>query len=352
MDSDSILSRLLSNCDRRTFIKACGAAGVGLVTGGVAQGVFDVIRLDGGQSKVSLTRLAMGTFVTVTAVHESRTLAEEAVGRAFEEMERLVAIFTRYDPSSPVSILNRDGALDGPPPELSELVRRAVRFSSLTRGAFDITVKPLVDLVRRTAQESPGTLPDTNDIESALDLVGADNLDVAPRRLRLLRAGMGVTLDGIAKGHIADRMSEVLSSYSVDNHLIDAGGDILARGADRDRRSWKIAIQDPGKRGNYLDVIEVTRGAIATSGSYEIYYDKEKVLHHIVDPSTGLCPRHTASASVRARSVTEADALSTALFVTGKPNGIALVDALEGVGCLVIGGDSSQHCSRGWRSDA
>jgi thiamine biosynthesis lipoprotein len=350
MDSDSIRSRFMRSCDRRSFIKACGAAGVGLVAGGVVQGVFNVIRLDGGLARVSLTRAAMGTFVTVNAIHESRTLAQEAVGRTFEEMERLIAVFSRFDSSSPVAMLNRDGALDGPPPELSSLARRAVGFSSLTGGAFDITVKPLTDLLQSTAKDGSGRLPDQASLAGALELVGSRHLTVTSRRLSFGRSGMEITLDGIAKGYIVDRMSETLLAHGVQNHLIDAGGDIFARGANREGKAWTVAVQDPSKRGKYPDVLALTGGAVATSGSYESYYNGDKTLHHIVDPTTGLSPAHSVSASVRARSVTEADALSTAIFVMGHPDGIAVADDYDGAGCLVIDRDGSQHRSPGWRS--
>lgn len=350
MDSDSIRSRLRASCDRRTFIKLCGATGVGLVAGGVAQGVFNVIRLDGGLVKVSLTRVAMGTYVTVSAVHESRTLAQEAVGRTFDEMERLIAIFTRHDASSPVSVLNRDGRLDGPPPELAALARRAVEFCSLTSGAFDITVKPLVDLVENAAKRDPARIPDASDLAGALELVGSHHLVMAPRSLSFARSGMGITLDGIAKGHIVDRMSETLLAQGVKNHLIDAGGDIFARGVNREGEAWRVAVQDPSKRGRYPDVLAVTDGAVATSGSYERAYNERKTLHHIVDPSSGSCPSESVSASARASSVTEADAFSTALMVMSPPRGLAFADERGDVGCLLIDRGGSTHRSRRWRS--
>ena len=361
MAKNEVISRFFRNVDRRTFLKACGVFGVGAAAGGVLQAAFKVIRLDNGLLRISSTRLAMGTFVTVTSVHESRSQAEDAIGRAFEEMDRLIAVFNRYDSSTPLSVLNDQGTLAGPPPELLEVVGQSLDFGRISHGAFDITVKPVVDLLSAGLNvESPAAgssaknalskeLPSAVGIDDALDLVGSDKIEMSQRRLGFRQSGMGITLDGIAKGYIVDRISDVLMSGGIERHLINAGGDIRTRGARRDGTPWSVAVQDPDKKGNFPDVIQLTDGAVATSGSYEVYYDKDRISHHIIDPSNGSSPHHNVSVSVRAGSVMAADALSTAVFVLRPTAGIGLVDTQPDGSCLIIDTQSKQHLSRGWR---
>ena len=162
----------------------------------------------------------------------------------------------------------------------------------------------------------------------------------------------GITLDGIAKGYIVDRASEIISGYDIGNHLINAGGDIRTLGARADKRPWAVAIQDPLKRKDYPDIIHMNNGAIATSGNYEVYYDNEKMFHHIVDPRTGLSPQLSTSVSVTASSTMEADALSTSIFVMNPVNGTRLINSLPHSECLVIEKDGTQLKSRGWKSAA
>jgi thiamine biosynthesis lipoprotein len=353
MAKNELKSKLNRNVDRRTFLKACGALGVGAVAGGIVQSKFDVVGLVRGLKKVSQTRVAMGTYVTITAVHQSRDLAEEAIGRAFEEMDRQIAIFNRYDSTTPVSVLNRDGRLAGPPPELTNLVTWATHFNQLSNGAFDVTVKPLIDLFDATVGRDGRTFPRDDQIADALALVDADGVEVAGGSVRFNKPGMGVTLDGIAKGHIVDMMSASLASSGVRNHLINAGGDIRTSGSTVSGDPWTIAIEDPKKKRNYPDVIHMTDGAVATSGNYEIFYDKERVFHHVVDPRTGNSPHYSVGVTVRTTSVMVADALSTGIFVMEPRAGLALLDSARSAyvaNCLILGADGSRHVSDGWES--
>ena len=91
-------------------------------------------------------------------------------------------------------------------------------------------------------------------------------------------------------------------------------------------------------------------GAIATSGNYEVYFDQEKMFHHIVDPKTGFSPHLTTSVSIMAETTTEADALSTSVFVMGPGKGTHFIDALPACQSLVISKDGTLSKSNGWKS--
>ena len=190
------------------------------------------------------------------------------------------------------------------------------------------------------------------ELREVMELVGANQIELGERSLRFKKPGMGITLDGIAKGYIVDKASEVLARHKVKNHLINAGGDIRTMGARADRRPWTVASQDPFKRKNYPDIIHMNNGAIATSGNYEIYFDREKMFHHIVDPRTGLSPELSTSISVAATTTMEADALSTSVFVMRPVKGRRFIDSLPHSECLIIAKDGTQLKSRGWKSAA
>jgi thiamine biosynthesis lipoprotein len=344
-----LLSKLNRSVDRRNFLKACGVFGVGAVAGGILQSKYDVVGLGRGLKKVSQTRIAMGTYVTVTAVHSSRDLAEETIGRAFDEMDRLIAVFNRHNFASPVSVLNRDGSVSGPPPELKDVLGWARHFNGVTAGHFDVTVKPLVDLLNKTATAS--ARPRDDHIAAALRRVDASGVEIMAKEIRFKNDGMGVTLDGIAKGYIVDTMSASLAERDVTDHLVNAGGDIRTSGANASGKRWTVAVEDPKKKRDYPDVIRMNDGAVATSGSYEIYYDREKVFHHVVDPLTGVSPQHSVSATVRARSVMVADALSTGVFVAEPHEGVMLVESLRptyDTTCLILGANGERHACGSW----
>ena len=332
---------------RRAFLKIAGLLGGGaLVNPFLPLPEAQAFLFNKREYKVSVTRLAMGTFVAMTAIHHSRDQAEEAFGRAFEEVGRLSGILSRHDQDSPVAELNRSGVLTDLPRELAEVVLQGLRFHRFTGGAFDISVKPLLDLYQ--ARFRQGKQPDPEAISRVLMSVDAAGVLMDERSIRFGKTGMGITLDGIAKGYIVDRVSELLLKEGVVNHLVNAGGDIRASGTAAKGRKWKIAIQDPNKHGDYPDVISLGTGAVATSGNYEIYYDKEKVFHHIVNARTGLSPQLSASVSIIAPSVTEADALSTAVFVMEPEEGVAFIDGCPEYECFVIDRDGTTRKSAYW----
>ena len=213
-------------------------------------------------------------------------------------------------------------------------------------------MQPVVDLFKESFSTGKGTPPSIARLESALRLVNAADIRVNGRDIQFLKEGMGITLDGIAKGYIVDRASAILASHQISNHLINAGGDIRTMGHKKDGKPWTIAIQDPQKKKAYPDIIHLTNGAIATSGNYEVYFDSEKMFHHIIDPATGFSPDTSASVSVLARTTTDADALSTTVFVMNPDRGIRFINSLPETECLIVDKDAKKMASAGWKSAA
>ena len=135
--------------DRRSFLKLSGLLGLGVASAGIIPVTAEAVKFDRKMYKVSKTRLAMGTFVSMTLMHPSRGRAEEAMGRAFDEIDRLTGFMSRFDNKAAVAQLNREGFLKDIPPEVARVVAEALRYHRLTKGIFDISVKPVVDLFRK-----------------------------------------------------------------------------------------------------------------------------------------------------------------------------------------------------------
>jgi thiamine biosynthesis lipoprotein len=300
--------------------------------------------------RVTAVKPAMGTRVVFTALGRSRDRIEEAFGRAGEEIDRLVGVFNRYDPVTAVGVLNRDGRLPGPPPELVEVVGHALRLWRLSRGAFDVTVRPLVDLLGRRGPDGAFRTPSEIELREALARVGSRDLDVTRRAIGLRREGMGLTCDGIAKGYIVDRACRQLRRRGVRRFLVDAGGDIRAAGGKEGGAPWTVAVRDPRGGPDFPDLIEIRDGAVATSGSYEVYYDEQRLHHHIIDIRTGRSPQEAVSVSVRAPTAMAADALATAAFVLGPAEAASWIDGIGRCAALVIDRTGRLLRSRRWRS--
>jgi len=350
MGTQNRLSQETANLNRRSFLKLSGMLGVGLATGAMIPLTAEAVKFNRNMYKVSRTRLSMGTFVSMTLLHPSRDKAEEAMGAAFDEIDRLSGLMNRFKTATAVGELNREGMLNSPPPEVLGVVRDALSFYRVSKGAFDISVAPIVDLFKERLGSGNKAAPTEAEIKKLLRRVDAGAIVIEGKNIRFRKPGMTITLDGIAKGFIVDRAAEILAGRNIDNFLINAGGDIRTKGERQDRKPWTIAIQDPQKKKHYPDIIHMRNGAIATSGNYEVYFDQEKMFHHIVNPRTGLSPHADASVSVMAPTTMEADALSTSVFVMDPGQGIRFIDSLPRYECLVLSAAGGIKRSRGWKS--
>ncbi len=315
----------------------------------------ELIPLGDGRYKVTCGQPSMGTLVSITGLHQSSGLIQEAAGLAFREMVRVVNLLNRYDPSSALSYLNTEGVIDGPPPELTAVMWQSRYFNQASQGAFDATVQPLVDLFRRSlggsyGQDSAPVGPTEAELLEAVSLVDGRNVGVGEKKIRLQTPGMGVTLDGIAKGYVVDRIAQVLTQQGLQDFLIDAGGDIRTSGVREDGQPWRVGVQDPQKQGDLPDVIGLTNASVATSGSYEIYFDRERTHHHIVSALTGGSPRTSQSVSVVAPTTLAADALATSVFVMEPGRGVSFIESLPQCACLIVDEQGRQWRSSGWRS--
>jgi thiamine biosynthesis lipoprotein len=223
---------------------------------------------------------------------------------------------------------------------------RSRSFHALSRGAFDVTVKPVLDLLE---SRFPEREPSAGELEDAALLVGAEHLNVKRRRIRFARAGMSVTTDGIAKGYIVDRMAEVLAGHGVRRFLIDAGGDIRGSGLKEKGRPWMVGVRGPGDTV-FPDAIALQDGSVATSGSYERFYDAKRRFHHIVNPASGGSPVAAWSVSVVAPTALAADALATTVFVLGPDAGMRLLETVPACAGFMVTADGDVRQSCRWSS--
>jgi thiamine biosynthesis lipoprotein len=284
------------------------------------------------------TRFLMGTQVDVIVLAESRARGLRGLQACFEAMERVESLMSDYDPDSPLSLLNRTAheRWVTPPEEVFGLIRRSLEIGRASDGAFDITVKPLLDIWRKARAESKP--PDPSQVRAALDRVGYSlvELDVAGKRVHFQKPGMAVDLGGIAKGYALDKAAEALLAAKIDHALINAGGDVLTVGG-KGEKGWLIGIKDPRERNALLATLRVRGVAVVTSGDYERFFMyKGTRYHHILDPRTGYPAVGCRSVSVVGRQAALADALATAAFVMGPEKGLAFLEGWPGMEGLVV----------------
>ena len=228
---------------------------------------------------------------------------------ARSEVERIEALATDWSPTGELARLN--AAAGAEPVDLSAevlaMLLAAGRVSEATEGAFDVTVNALWRLWDFEA----GRRPDATELEEALPLIGWRELALTGGTGRLARAGMSASLGGVAQGYAAEQaLARVPSEWEA---LVDVSGDIAVRG------TWEIGLQHPRRpRGEVFATVGLTDAVLTTSGDYERFFEVEGVrYHHVLDPRTGEPATGAWSATVAHSEGAIADALATALVVTG-----------------------------------
>ena len=270
----------------------------------------------------------MGTYINITVCGDDEKHVREAISACVVRMQTLSDMMSTYVEDSALSVLNRQGLLQGAPVELIELFTLSHQVSELTGGAFDPTVFPLLGRFREIKQT--GKLPSAPELEELLALVNYKNIIIEESdTIRYAQPGTKVTLDGIAKGFIVDQGIIELKNRGFSNAFVEAGGDLMAIGTRQDGNQWKIGIRNPRNDDlENMDKITLRDRAIATSGDYLQYFTEDKKIHHIINPFTGFSPVDTASSSIIGPNLALADALATATMVLGPQAAVDLVETI------------------------
>jgi thiamine biosynthesis lipoprotein len=298
---------------RRRFISiSAAAAGMALFPAAYGAGAFPASE-DAGRRLRIWRGVALGADAMLQLNHPDPDKADRMIEACLAEVARLERIFSLYREDSALCRLNRDGRLDDPPVELVELLGRSNEFSRLTGGAFDITVQPLWRLYAAhfSAPAPDPSGPSKAAIEAALERVGHRTLKIDPARISFARAGMCITLNGIAQGYITDRVVDLLRQHGIDRSLVDMG-EIRAVGPRPSGDPWIVGLEDPRAPGHVAEQVGIVNQAVATSGGYGAQFDSAGRFNHIFDPATGATSSRYLSVSVVAPLATTADALSTA----------------------------------------
>ncbi len=328
--------------DRRRFISiAASAAGMALLPSGAIARRMHTVTWEGH---------ALGAAARITLHHPDRRAAELLIRQAAAETERFERIFSLYRADSALSELNRVGALAMPPTELVSVLETSREVWELSGGAFDPTVQPLWTLLAdhfgRARPDPSG--PPRERLGEALQCVGLDKVAFSTSRIAFIRAGMALTLNGIAQGFIADRIVDLLRRGGVTKILVDMG-EIRALGSRPDGSPWTVGIEDPRNGGGLATVLEVEDRAVATSSGAGFRFDTAGRFNHLIDPRSGLGALRYRSVAVVAPDAAAADAFSTA-FSLLEPNEVAnvverrpglqahLFDRTDSVPPLVLGG--------------
>lgn len=256
------------------------------------------------------------------------------------ELAGLVQTFSHYEENSELSRLNQAPLKQWHQvsPELLEVLNTAKNISELSGGAFDVTAGKLLQLWGFGRATGNDEIPDDNAITSALDDIGYIYLEINHNSASVKKnRDIIIDLSAIAKGYAVDRIAELLNKRRIENYMVEIGGEVRARGLNPKHKPWRLGVINPdllnsdntASGATPLAAVNIQDSAVATSGDYFNYFEKDGVRYsHTLNPKTGKPITHNlASITVIADTVMYADAWATALNVLGYEAGNRLAES-------------------------
>jgi thiamine biosynthesis lipoprotein len=316
---------------RRARAPAAVTAALLLVVSSGCQAIFGQARLTEKEAYD-----IMDTDVSIKACGRK---ASVAIDKAIDEMRRLDRMLSSYDPNSEISEVNRLGGIKPVKvsPETYQVMERALYFATISNGAFDPTILPVMRLWG--FGDPKQHVPSKEEIARALELVDYRKVQLSQQDSTVFvgERGMGVDLGAIAKGYAVDRMADIMRKEGVTSFLINAGGNVYASGLKPDRTPWNVAVTDPRDPPEFLGIMKARDISIVSSGDYERSFEEGgQRYHHIIDPNTGYPSRTSRGTAVFLPSSTDADGLSTTLFILGPDSSPDVLSKFPGVGAIFV----------------
>lgn len=294
------------------------------------------------------THFCFDTVCQITIYSTASENESDIMNDCFEMCDKYDKLFNKHNKESEVYKINSNQSgfveVSG---ETLEIIKDSKYYSTLSMGAFDITISPIVDLW--DINNNPH-IPDKKNIEGALKYINYKDILFNDDKVKLSHKQQGIDLGGIAKGYVADKIKDFLKKQKISSAIINLGGNILTIG-ENNNKDFTIGIKKPFGESDtdYSATIKITDKSVVTSGIYERYFKKnDKIYHHILNPETGYPAQNNLYSVTIISDKSEAgDALSTAVFVLGLDEGLSIINSLDNIYAVFITKDYKIHLSDG-----
>ena len=275
----------------------------------------------------------LGSPFEMTVVCKDTVQGNYFIDLAVAEVKRIEHLISDWIPSSQISQVNQNAGIKPVQvdKEVFDLVKRAIKISEITSGAFDISYASMDKIWKFDG--SMIEMPTEEAIKKSVSKIGYKNiiLDAKEHTLFLKLQGMKLGLGGIGQGYIADKVKELLVSKGCTSGIVNVSGDINTWGKQPDGKFWTVGIVNPMNKNKIFATFPIENSAVETSGSYEKYVTFNGVRYsHIIDPRTG----YPAKDVLR-------------IFVLGVEVGLDLVNQLKGIECIIVDDKGKFHTSKG-----
>ncbi|MES3018732.1 MAG: FAD:protein FMN transferase [Bacteroidota bacterium] len=291
----------------------------------------------------------MGSRFDFTIVAGDTTEADAYIELAIAEVRRIENLISDWRPETQVSEINRNAGIRPVKvdQEVFELTERALEFSKITKGAFDISFAAM-DRVWKF-DGSMKEMPSHEAIKKSVSNVGYKNviLDKVTRTVFLKQRGMKIGFGALGEGYAADKCRDMMIARGVQAGIVNGSGDMSTWGRKPNGENWKIGVTNPIDNNKLFAILTLKEEAAVTSGSYEKYVVfNGKRYAHIINPKTGYPASGLSSVTVIGPGAEFANGLSTSVMVLGAKKGLRLVNLFPGYRAILINDRGSVKYSR------
>lgn len=273
--------------------------------------------------------MLMGGRFDISIVAQDSLSAEQNIDIIIAEISRIEHLISDWKPTSQVSEVNQNAGIRPVKvdKEVFELTKRAIHFSEITNGAFDISFAAMDRIWKFDG--SMTEMPTPEAIKKSVEKVGYKNiiLDSVNSTIFLKLKGMKIGFGALGEGYATNKCQEMMLAKGIESGIVNATGDMSVWGTQPDGKPWNIGITNPFRPRDIAAVISLKNTAITTSGSYEKYvvFDGKRY-SHIINPVTGYPATGLCSVTVLGPNAEMANGFSTSAMVLGKDEAIKLLN--------------------------
>lgn len=295
----------------------------------------------------------MGSKFNITVTATDTLQAEKYIDDVITEISRIENLISDWIDDSQVSEVNRMAGKRAVKvdKELFDLTQRALFFSEITDGAFDISIAAMDKIWK-----FDGTMkqvPTEEQRIKAIEKVNYKNIILNQRdtTIFLLKPGMKISFGATGKSYAADKGKELLQKNGVEAGIVNASGDMAIWSTGSNKKKWRIGINNPFKKNAIAHVLSVHTAAITTSGDYQKYVEIENTRYaHIINPKTGMPAKGLTSVTVIGPHAEIANGFSTSIMILGRKKGLKLLKNYPDYACLIITDNGKVYKSKNFKT--
>ena len=292
----------------------------------------------------------MGNHFEISVVTGDENWANEKIDIGVQEIKRIEKLLTTFDDYSETNLINHNAGIAPVAVcrETFDLIKRSIRISAITQGAFEIT-DGSIDKRLWNFDQYMAELPDKETAKALVSLIDYRNIVLNEENCTvfLTKTGMRIGFGGIGKGYAAERAKLLMQIAGVDSGVVNASGDLTTWGYQPDGRPWTIAIANPNFKEEAFSYMNISNMAVATSGSYEKYVIIDgKRYSHTIDPRTGFPVSGIKSVTIITTNAEIADAMATPVMIMGVQAGLDMIDQMKNIEAVIIDDDDNLYTSK------